>query len=396
MLGGMLLCAPAHACSVPVFRYALERWEADAYRVTVAYDGALSPESQALLDGLTQESLDPESPVNLVVTTSDLASAAEDFLQDVAGGLPVGEGPQLILRHPHGAAGEGIVWAAPLSSASVAALTGSPARREIAGRILRGEAAVWILLEGGSKDEDEKAASLLHAQLTRLEKMLSGPARPYGASATANQEEAADLPPAAPASDDVFPQPQVSFSMLRVSRHDPREAVLRSMLLASEPDLDEYPDQPIAFAVFGRGRVLYALVGRGINSENVEKACRFLAGPCACDIKAKSSGIDLLIVADWQSAVSGEALTEVPESPLTGVLPLPAAQGPLQPPAPRETAEVADAGGSTGGLVRNTVGVLAAACVLAAVGAAVLRLRQNRARQRASQGWRGTEEEQET
>ena len=381
MLGGMLLCAPAHACSVPVFRYALERWEADAYRVTVAHDGALSPEARALLDGLTQKSLDPEKPVNLVVTTSDLASAAEDSSLGVTGGQPAGQGPQLILRYPDGAAREGVIWSAPLSGASVAALTGSPARREIAGRILRGEAAVWILLEAGSKDEDEKAASLLHAQLTGLGKMLAGPARPYGASGP----------------EDVCPQGPVSFSMLRVSRHDPREAVLRSTLLASEPDLDQYPDQPIAFAIFGRGRVLYALVGRGINSENVEEACRFLAGPCACDIKAKSPGIDLLVAADWQSAVSGEALTEVPELPLTGVLPLPAALAPLQPPAPRETAQVAEvAGGSGGALARNTAIVLAAACVLAAMGAAVLRLRQNRARGRASQEWRRTGEEHET
>ena len=35
----LLTATSALACSVPVFRYALEHWEADAYRVTVYQQG---------------------------------------------------------------------------------------------------------------------------------------------------------------------------------------------------------------------------------------------------------------------------------------------------------------------------------------------------------------------
>ena len=38
---------PAAACSVPVFRYALERWPADMYRLVVFHRGALSEGQQA-------------------------------------------------------------------------------------------------------------------------------------------------------------------------------------------------------------------------------------------------------------------------------------------------------------------------------------------------------------
>ena len=40
----------AQACSVPVFRYALERWPADAYRLVIFHNGPLSAEQQAERD----------------------------------------------------------------------------------------------------------------------------------------------------------------------------------------------------------------------------------------------------------------------------------------------------------------------------------------------------------
>ena len=39
--------AIASACSIPVFRYALERWDSDRFQVIIYHDGALSPEQAA-------------------------------------------------------------------------------------------------------------------------------------------------------------------------------------------------------------------------------------------------------------------------------------------------------------------------------------------------------------
>ena len=63
--------------------------------------------------------------------------------------------------------------------------------------------------------------------------------------------------------------------LLRVRRDDPAEALLVWMLLGSESDLAGQ-NEPIAFPVFGRGRVLYALVGDGITADNVRTAGAFL------------------------------------------------------------------------------------------------------------------------
>ena len=74
------------------------------------------------------------------------------------------------------------------------------------------------------------------------------------------------------------------------------------MLLSSESDLADR-QAPMVFPIFGRGRILYALIGSGITPANIREACIFLIGPCACEIKDDNPGIDLLITADWQANI---------------------------------------------------------------------------------------------
>ena len=48
----LAVAAIAQACNVPVFRFALERWRPDAYRLTVFHRGALTPSDRELLQTL--------------------------------------------------------------------------------------------------------------------------------------------------------------------------------------------------------------------------------------------------------------------------------------------------------------------------------------------------------
>ena len=59
----------APACNVPVFRYALERWDADAYQIVVFYNDPLSAEQQALLETLEKQGQD--GLANLTVNNVD-------------------------------------------------------------------------------------------------------------------------------------------------------------------------------------------------------------------------------------------------------------------------------------------------------------------------------------
>jgi hypothetical protein len=51
--------------------------------------------------------------------------------------------------------------------------------------------------------------------------------------------------------------------------------------------------------VFGRGRALEPLIGRGIHPDNIMEVSSYLCGACSCEIKDQNPGIDLLLAANW-------------------------------------------------------------------------------------------------
>jgi hypothetical protein len=79
---------------------------------------------------------------------------------------------------------------------------------------------------------------------------------------------------------------------------------LAGMLVRCESDLADR-SEALAFPVFGRGRALWPLVGRGINAKNVQEASEFLVGACSCQVKEQNPGFDLLLSADWDSLLLG-------------------------------------------------------------------------------------------
>ena len=254
----------ASACDVPVFRYALERWPPDLYEIIIFHQGPPTPDTQAAADlfatremaNIRLRSIDTSRPV-----PPDLREFQQTASQQNA----------IVVRHVR--TGEPI-WCGPITSELPDELLQSPARRTVAQRLLDGDSAVWLLLEAGAPQRDDEVAALLEEELESLERTLALPV------------DDLDL--------------DISFSVLCVSRTDPREQVLVRTLLASEWDLAG-TGEPMAFPVFGRGRVLYALVGPGITRANIREACRSLTGPCACEIKDDNPGFDLLMAVDWTS-----------------------------------------------------------------------------------------------
>ena len=61
----LCLSSPSQACNVPVFRYALEKWKPDAYRVHVFHRGVLSSEHSALVKTLRNHGPDEKVVCNL-------------------------------------------------------------------------------------------------------------------------------------------------------------------------------------------------------------------------------------------------------------------------------------------------------------------------------------------
>ncbi|MDE2714511.1 MAG: hypothetical protein OSB74_09135, partial [Verrucomicrobiota bacterium] len=80
----------------------------------------------------------------------------------------------------------------------------------------------------------------------------------------------------------------------------------RETLLNSEDDLKELQHEPMAFPVFGRGRALNALVGKGINADMIDEASAFLSGPCSCQVKRQNPGFDLLTSVNWDQLLENQ------------------------------------------------------------------------------------------
>lgn len=288
VLGVLCLAAwlptPARGCSVPVFRFALERWPADAYTISVVHRGPLTPEQETLVAGLEKPGV-----ANLRVRRVDVADPGDARAKAWLKLHGEGELPRLVAEYADLRESDLPAWTGPLSEASVRALVDSPLRQEIARRIIDGQSAVWVLLECGDVKKNEKAFDLLRTQLAAMPKVLKLPV-PDDATA----EEILSAPGR--------PLPRIDFSLLRLSRGTPAEAAFVSLLLHTEEDLPSF-EEPLAFPIFGRGRALEALVGKGITEDNIRSSCAFIIGACSCEVKRINPGRDLLMAVDWDKAI---------------------------------------------------------------------------------------------
>jgi len=313
----LLFPAVAMACSVPVFRYAIEHWRPDAYRVFVYHDKDLDDADQALLNLVKERAT---SGANVQAQTIDLRQPLEPA--DAARWERQAERttPRMVVQLPAGVGGgDSPVAASPWDEDQVKNLLSSPARNEIGRRLVAGE-VVWLFLESGDRETDDRLFGLLNEQLAVQQETIELPAI-----------EAQDLKDLA-----VDPtELAIRFSSVRISRQDPAEKWFAESLLSVESDLrdEELLGQPMVFPIFGRGRALYALVGEGINADMIGQAAVFLTGACQCTVKADNPGVDLLIPVRWDDVID---VTE-PEAvslPLVGL-------GGGVPPAGRLSGSVA-------------------------------------------------------
>ncbi len=312
----ILVEQPVFACSVPVFRYALERWPADYYEGVLIHRGQMTEAQKKLLNELRQEDSGTDALLNLHLMEADIASAPDEKVKSLLMNEELPETlPVLVLWYPWQKGQAPPVWQGQFDPSTVAALLQSPTRKKLAERLVEGQTTVWVFLESGNSDKDKAALQLLEKELE---------------AATQELKEAAESIP----EDLATPGVKYEFSILPVSRSDPNEQMLITLLMSSEPDLNQYSDKPIVFPVFGRGRALYALVGQGISTDNIRETIYFLTGPCSCQIKMLNPGVDLLLAENWDVAVMKfyeefyETYNELPE--LTGIMPEAPADANLQ------------------------------------------------------------------
>ena len=350
-----LPCAPLRACTEPVFRYALEAWVPDPYQAVVYCREPLADGHQEALRELRGMVSSPGALANLVITTVALSA-------DEAPPPPLPAPAGIALSYPASAGIDGLAWSGPLDVASVSALMQSPARQELGRHLQTGKAIVWVLLESGDGQKDKAAAKVLGTALGATENQS-----PADLGGTDRSEEPNELSEATDSTGmPTFPPP--ALPLLRVSRSDPAEQVFVATLLNCAPHLPNRTDRPMAFPVFGRGRVLDVLVGQEIAKEVIDEINAFLCSPCSCMVKVQNPGLDLLMAVDWEAAVAEAVSESRVVLPLAGDFALPAGNEPA-PQATEGTAHSADGSGdslSAGSLTRNMMLAVAAVAIIAA------------------------------
>ncbi len=349
--------AKSLGCSVPVFRYALERWECDEYRLIVAVKGELPPEHQTWVEELKNQSYREDGFCNLMVHVVDITDEANQGLLET---YPVVEQitePTAVLLYPRGAYLQTIVFQEPFSDQTVQKLTTSAFVETVTLDILAGTSAVWVLVDSGNQAADDAAYDVLIRSLAKQSEQIEIEAGVIETSGNitggmSEEEVMANYDPSNFLRSGI--PLKVEFSVKRLSRTQ-AEPVFRGILMNIVEGLEHYSDQPMVFPVFGRGRFLHPLVGEGIEPGNIEMASAYICGACSCQVKLGNPGVDLLSHMDWYSYLEGsEVVHDRALPPLTGTGDLAEPETSVSEPVAKEIVETRKASP----LARNLVVVV--------------------------------------
>ena len=304
----------ALACQVPVFRFALERWAPDPYQVMVSPgpSGEFSETEQQAIDFLKSQ-----QPDRLRTDPTGVSANLEVEISEAPAEGAVAS--TLRVTYPERIRGYEMnpIWEGPLTMENAQRLVASPTRRELVKRLLSGESAVWLIVESGNAELDNAAEITIKEAIAEARDTLRVP---DGVMTRQQAESAENF--AAVNSDDILRSEvplKIDFSVLRISRADSAEAMFLPMVLNIEDDLAQFEKEPMVFPVFGRGRLLEPLIGRGIHVDNVMEYGAYLCGACSCEVKEQNPGMDLLVAADWETALHGsEVVIDKVLPPLEG------------------------------------------------------------------------------
>lgn len=353
----LFLATTAPACNVPVFRYALERWNADAYEVTVFRREPLSAESRPIVDALAHTA--SNTLANLTLEIVDVSRELPSPLRTLWQTQTNAPLPWMLVRYPASTHIEQPVWAGPLDAEIVRTLVDSPARRELVRRLTQGDSAVWLLLDGEAKEANDAAGRLLESESRKLEKSMKLPE-----AAPDDPQMRSDLPL------------KIAFPTVRVSRANPAERMLVNQLLNVAPDLAAVAG-PMVYAIMGRGRALPPLSGQHLSGEYLSRVAEFVAGACSCEVKSMNPGFDLLLAADWDALVEGRVAKDPELPPLIGISQFAAAPT-NRPVLPLAAAGPGASSSGASSIVQNTLLVLGLGAVALILATLLLKARRSR------------------
>ncbi len=314
-----------HACDTPVFRYALEKWAPENYRMLVFSEEERNEETDAVLSVLDKNS------VNIAIKEINLTELKNGFdaeqykfkgvkkeyrkskeqikcertlkterykfdrnLEEYNKFAKNKKLPYAVLSYPKNArVSKNILWQGAPRNDVITSINQSPARTEIAKRILSGDSAVWVVVTCEDKKKNDALCSNLESYLKKAE----------GTVTLAIPEDAKKLKLETPL--------KLQFSILKISSTSTKESFLINNLLKLSEKQNGKPltseewklllEQPVIIPIIGRGRAIQLFKANEITEKAVVDLCQYICGECSCEIKAQNPGMDMLFAIDWES-----------------------------------------------------------------------------------------------
>ncbi len=280
----LLLSLSSFACSVPVFRYALEYWHPDPYQIILSYNPAQTNKLPEVLSELNKHKANRSFIIKKVKSSS---------LDE-----------KIILKYPANKRIKNNVWETKLSKKNLIKILQSPIRQKLIDKIIDGDSLIFLLLEGSNKKQNDHIANIILKNIPILENEIKLP------------HEYADIPK----EDLEIYDTNIVFklSFMRLSRTNSEENVFINILTKSLPISIYKKSQPIVFPIFGRGRMLAAIRERDLNIRTLRKWSEYIAGECSCEIKSRNPGFDTFIPVGWNLDKMKSLISEVVLPPLSG------------------------------------------------------------------------------
>lgn len=302
----------AWTCSTPVYRYAMYNWGSAPYRVFYFYEGEPPAKDQAVnerLDRLYHD--DPAANVVFEAINVSQEGERQRLPDGVAQALAEAQEanaesmePLHVVFSPLGVE----LAAQRLDVATVGAMVDSPMRRRLGQLLEQGNAAVLLILAGpddarNRQVEKTVAEVIAKAAAGEIEVSLEVGASGTSVNFLSNADDASNIQSATAMS-------TLQIATVTLARDTPNEQWLVAALLAIEPDLIEFPNDPMVFTIYGRGRAMPPYLAKGITTDNLTECVAFIGGACSCMVKEENPGVDLPMQWDWEATADALAAEE--------------------------------------------------------------------------------------
>lgn len=286
--------AEPEATPVSVKKSVSGKWKPDYYRAVVVYNAENPAEADEGVKAMQAKLEDRVKAPNISLRKIDIADKANiDGKTAEILKLLEPEFPFTMIYFPNNSDVENPLWAGHLTLEDVAAISDSPARREITRRLLKGESVVWLLIESGIDYKDYRILKMLS------EEMKNNTDNSPGIETTLPPEDGAKKK-------EVRPLNPGRMSIIRVSREDAAEKILLNILNGIEPEVMNVGNEPVLVPVYAGGRILNLFSDEEINRENIRKTIELFSGGNTGVEKAPNAGTVLLLSVGWDAFADGK------------------------------------------------------------------------------------------